>query len=248
MFTTLVFHEIRPLTEIQAGMRPIQVADGYADSLPLPLYNDLDSFSAQIDYLIAQQYHFLTLAEVIDFYAGKFNMPEKSVLLTFDDCYQSQLRYAYPILQQRHLTAVSFVPTGWIFQKPTAYAPEVSRPVSFPELLGMADVFTYANHTHHFHQRKGTTASRAMWEKEKAFIADLKACNQFVPVKDVFAYPFGLYDEKNVTTLAKENFKLAFTTIKGMNLKDTNPLELRRNVVPAQLPLAVFKEILGEKE
>lgn len=247
MFTTLVFHEIRPLAEIKAGMRPIQVADGYADSLPLPLYNDLDSFTAQIDYLIAQQYHFLTLAEVAAFYAGKFNLPKKSILLTFDDCYQSQLRYAYPILQQRKLTAVSFVPTGWIFATPSLYAAEVSRPVSFPELLGMADVFTYANHTHHFHQRKGTTASRAMWESETDFILDLKKCNQFVPVKDVFAYPFGLYDEKNVATLAKEGFKLAFTTIKGRNEKETNPLELRRNVVPAQLPLAAFKEIVGEK-
>lgn len=247
MFTTLVFHEIRPQEELALGMRPIQVADGYQDQLPLPLYNDLADFTQQLHYLKDEGYHFLTLAAVKAFYRGEKTLPKKAVLLTFDDCYQSQLKYAYPLLKELDIPAVMFVPTGWVFTEKVSYQENYSRVVSFAELKEMSDVFTYANHTDHFHQRQGREKSRLMWENTPDVTADLKACNHYelITAKDVFAYPFGLYDESNVQLLKSLGFQLAFTTLTGMNTATTNPLELKRNVVPAGLTLAQFKKILG---
>lgn len=248
MFTTLVFHEIRPKNEISSGARPILVADGYQDSLPMPLYNSLDFFCELLSYLKDAGYYFLSLDEVKEFYYENKDIPAKSVLITFDDCYQSQKKYAYPVLKEMGIKAVSFEPTGWVFEEEQSYKEAFSQVLSFKELEEMADVFTYANHTHHFHQREGIEKSRIMWESEALFIQDLDECNLQVEEKDVFAYPFGLYHQDNVQTLSNLKFKLAFTTEPGINTRITPPLELHRNIVMEGLPIDKFKEMLGEQK
>lgn len=247
MFTTLVFHEIRPKNEIAAGQRPISVADGYEDSLPMPLYNSIDYFSELMTYIKEAGYHFLSLDEIKGFYYNNQTLPEKSVLISFDDCYQSQKKYAYPILKEMGIKAVSFEPAGWVFEEEDSYREEFSQVLCFKELEEMADVFTYANHTNHFHQRKGIEESRIMWESEASFSQDLKEGNRYVEEQDVFAYPFGLYNQNNVKTLADLNFKLAFTTKPGLNTRKTPPLELHRSIISEGLPLEKFREILGER-
>lgn len=248
LFTTLVFHEIRSKNEISLGQRPISVADGYKDSLPMPLYNSLDYFCELLNYLKGAGYHFLSLDEIKGFYYEDQKLPEKSVLITFDDCYQSQKKYAYPVLKEMGIKAVSFEPTGWIFEEEQPYKENFSQVLSFKELEEMADIFTYANHTHHFHQREGIEKSRIMWESEASFIRDLESCNQYVEEKDVFAYPFGLYNQNNVQTLLNSHFKLAFTTEPGINTSSTPPLELHRNIVIEGLSIDKFREMLGEQK
>lgn len=245
-FQVLLYHEVRPEEELSQTTRPIQVNDGYEDALPVPLFQSLSHFKQQMTFLKEENYHLLTLEEVKNYYAGTFSLPEKSILLTFDDCYQSMKKYAYPILKELNFTAVSFVVTGWLYDTPAPFAPEVSRTLSFPELLEMSDVFQYANHTDHFHERRGTTLGKSMWEPEEDFVKDLAACNTWVKYQDVFAYPFGLYNEENVATLEKNHFTLGFTTLTGPNHQNTNPLELHRNVIPLNLPLEKFQHLVQE--
>ncbi|WP_208560763.1 polysaccharide deacetylase family protein [Marinilactibacillus kalidii] len=246
MFTTLLYHEILPCEEILSVPRPISVADGYEDALPTVLYNSYECFCEQMNYLIQEHYHFLTLKEVKNYYKNSFNLPKKAVLITFDDCFQSQMKYAYPFLKDKGIPAVSFEAAGWVFDHPQPYEQSLSKTLSFPELKQMKDVFTYANHSYHFHQRSGRERSRIMWESKAAFIEDVNKCNDYVQEKDVYAYPFGLYNKENVETLTELGFTLAFTTVPGINTKKTNPLELHREVIPEGLSLAAFREKLGE--
>lgn len=248
MFKTLVFHEIRPLEELHEQQRPILVADGYEDALPLPLFDSLPLFQEQINYLKEEGFHTLSMAEVRAFYENGQPLPKKSVLLTFDDCYQSLKEYAYPVLKNAGFQATAFVAAGWLFQEPVSYQPEVSRVLSQQELTEMTDVFEYANHTTHFHERRGATQSRPMWETAEHFKEDLIACNNYVALTDVFAYPFGLYDQQTVSVLKELDFKLAFTTKPGINTEKTAPLELHRDVIPYTLPIEAFKKLMETEE
>ncbi|MGC6768229.1 polysaccharide deacetylase family protein [Enterococcus sp. LJL51] len=247
MFRTLVFHEVRPAEELTDSPRPILVSDGYQDALPLPLFDSLPLFEEKMNYLKEQGYHTLSIEEVKAFYEKQQPLPEKSVLLTFDDCFQSLKEHAYPVLKKAGFNAVVFAPTGWLFDEPAPYQAEVSRALSKPELEEMKDVFVYANHTNHFHQRRGRELSRPMWETPAAFAEDLAECNTWVDLKDVFAYPFGLYDQTTVDSLKKLNYTLAFTTIPGINTEATSPLELRRDVIPYTLSLNDFKKMMETK-
>ena len=84
-----------------------------------------------------------------------------------------------------------------------------------------------------------------MEASDEAFAKDLDLCNEYVQVKDVFAYPFGLFNERNVSLLRSKGFLLAFTTETGFNNEQTDPLQLKRNVVPYFIHLDMFKKMIG---
>lgn len=249
-FTTLMYHEIRKQTEFNPDHPShIDVKQDYQDILPAPLFVTLEQFQQQMAYLHTEGYHTLTLAEVAAFYKDNITLPEKSILLTFDDCFQSLKHYAYPVLKSYGFKAVSFAVTGWLHNEQKPFNPKQSICLAESELHEMTDVFTYANHTHHFHQRENETTSQMMTTSPDAFLEDLVTCNTYdiIGAKDVFAYPFGLFIDQNVETLALANFTLAFTTEAGINNKSTNPLRLKRDVVPFMMPFERFKQLVNRR-
>lgn len=247
-FHTILYHEIREAAAFDPFCpSPIEVKQNYQDALPAPLFVTLEGFKEQMSLLKEQGIHTLTLEEVRDFYYKDKNLPEKSILITFDDCYQALKHYAYPVLKEHGFHGVVFTVTGWLNSEPKAFQPDKSICLAKEELAGMEDVFEYANHTHHFHMRTDIKTSRLMTDTDEAFAADLAVCNSYslISAKDTFAYPFGLFEERNVRLLNREHFKLAFTCINGSNEKDTNPLRLKRNVIPYSADLDTFKSLAG---
>lgn len=247
-FTAFMYHEIRESRDHHPEQAsPIEVRQDYEDRLPPPLFVTLENFLAQMEYLYENRFHTLTLGEVRDYYFKGTELPEKSVLLTFDDCYQSIARYAYPALKKYRFHAVVFVVTGWLNTQKKPFDPEKSICLTEEELEQMSDVFEYANHTDRFHTRAGTTLSAIMEAGDQEILEDLDRCSAspIVNAKDIFAYPFGLYSGRNVDLLREKGFLLAFTSEGGRNDRDTDPLLLKRNVVPYLMELEDFRTIAG---
>ncbi len=246
-FTTLMYHEIRELSMLQPERpSPIKVRQNYEDKLPAPLFVTLENFKLQMDYLYENKYHTLSLEQVIDYYTKGTPLPEKSVLLTFDDCYQSIVHYAYPILKKYQFKATAFVVTGWLNQTSEPFDPKRSVCLSEAELKSMSDVFEYANHTYLFHTRTGMTTSIIMEADDLTFAEDLDHCNAnpLITGKRVFAYPFGLYVDRNVALLRNKGFLLAFTSEDGRNDSSTDPLLLKRCVIPYFMTMQDFQTLL----
>ena len=247
-FTTLLYHEIRETLSLRLDSpSPIQVKQDYTDLLPPMLFVTLEHFEAQMHHLYNQNYHSLTLDEVIDYYYNGASIPEKSILITFDDCYQSLGHYAYNVLKKYNFHAVAFVVTGWLNDAIEPFNPHKSICLNAKSLHYMKDVFEYANHTHNFHTRLNPTTSKAMISNDLDFSQDLDLCNAnpLITSPQVFAYPFGLYNDANIALLKEKAFKLAFTTEPGTNTQNTDPFLLKRNVVPRFMDLASFKQILN---
>lgn len=245
-FSTILYHEIRKVSDFDPSRpSPIEVEQDYNDALPSVLFVTFESFREQMKYLKEQKFHTLSLKEVRDYYYEGKSLPEKSILITFDDCYQALKYYAYPILKEYGFHAAVFTVTGWLKKEPEVFQTDRSICLTAEELTAMEDVFEYANHTHHFHTRSDLKTSRIMTEPDEAFAADLAVCSSFsyISAKDTFAYPFGLFEERNVTLLRREDFTLAFTCINGKNDKTTPPLLLKRNVIPYSADLEAFKAI-----
>ena len=153
-YSVLVYHEIRESGMLRAGeTSPIEVAQAYKDQLPAPLFATLEQFAEQMAYLAENNYHTLTLSELEHYHYDNGTLPEKSILLTFDDCYQSIGLYAYPILKKYGFHAVAFVVTGWLNAQQKRFTPEHSVCMTPEELKQMTDVFEYANRL----QRRGNS-------------------------------------------------------------------------------------------
>lgn len=252
-FRVLLYHEmIRREDATKEPFSPICVQQNYEDRLPKVLFTYLDDFEKQMAYLYEEGFHTLTLSEVYDYYYNKGSIPEKSVLLTFDDMYLSVYRYAYPILQKYHFHAVGFVVLGWLFKEGMPYQSNQSVCMSFKEIDSMRDVFEYANHTNKMHTKhfdeEGKIETQFVTTEKDELFKDLTSCESFVDYKGAFAYPFGGYTQQQVDWLQQEGYTLAFTCETGLNNKETLPLELRRDVVAIGTPLDGFKKLLKGEE
>ncbi|MDF2594479.1 MAG: hypothetical protein K0R69_820 [Clostridia bacterium] len=245
-FSVLMYHEIIKKEDFNyTCYKGIKVQSGDKDRLPPVLFAYLESFNEQMKYLYEEGYVTLTLQDLIDFYYKGKALPEKAVLLTFDDLYQSVLTYAYPILKQYHFHAVGFVVEDWLFEEQQNYVSDESICLSKKELEQMKDVFEYANHTKALHGRKdGQTALQRA--DKTMFLEDLNRCEQFVDTQKVFAYPFGVYTQEHMDWLKEAGFLLAFTTEGGFNNQSTNPYKLHRNGVLLDYDFAKFTALIKD--
>ena len=70
---------------------------------------DRELFIEQIEYLM-RHYNFVTMEQVIAAKRGNSNLPEKAILLTFDDGYSDHFNLVYPILKNRGIQGSFFAP------------------------------------------------------------------------------------------------------------------------------------------
>ncbi len=243
-FVALMYHDlIGPRDRIVPPGRPIQVASAYQDMLPIPLHVPVAEFEDQMVFLAKEGFHILNLNEVKAFYRG-VNLPPKSVLLTFDDLYQSVADHAAAVLRYYGFTAVGFVCTEWIFDQPQPRAGDRTVCLSWPELAGLGDVIELANHSASMHTRQnGTAAIETV--SQKIFLADIAVAEAKTGRSGIYAYPFGVAPDSAAISLAEAGMCLAFTTQTGTNNADTPPFRLKRILVPPGLGLADFAALLA---
>jgi peptidoglycan/xylan/chitin deacetylase (PgdA/CDA1 family) len=97
-----------------------------AVDIPILMYHKVDTFAysrywvsdrlfdRQMAALQAYGYKTITLADFLDYRAGKITLPEHPIIITFDDGYQDFYTQAVPILKSKGLSATVFLPTGKI--------------------------------------------------------------------------------------------------------------------------------------
>lgn len=71
-------------------------------------------FASQMAWLAKNGYHPVTLRDVLDFLKGKHGLPDKPIVLTFDDGYVDFYTNAVPVLRSHDFSAVAFVVSGFL--------------------------------------------------------------------------------------------------------------------------------------
>jgi peptidoglycan/xylan/chitin deacetylase (PgdA/CDA1 family) len=100
-------------------------AEGY-QTVPVLVYHNFskkrsdktavgqDDFEAQMKYLKQNGYHVVSIDQLLDFINYKEQLPEKSIVITFDDAWRSIFDIALPILIKYGFTATFFIYTDFI--------------------------------------------------------------------------------------------------------------------------------------
>lgn len=236
-FKVLMYHEIRD--NIVQGL-DIDVANGYHDVLPKMLYAQVTNFRKQMLYLKQSGYYFMTLQDLRDFYEKGKILPAKSVLLTFDDGFQSQFLNAYPVLKELGVRAVMFTIGSWLHQEDKPMSLNQTRTMTYDQLESIQDVFECAHHTYDLHNRH--TFLDVNYDQ---VVEDLERNLPYIKHADVFAYPFGLISDTIVEHFEKAGIRYGFTSDPGVNTETTNPMRLYRYVADYDMDLESFAKMMG---
>ncbi|WP_261300809.1 polysaccharide deacetylase family protein [Paenibacillus andongensis] len=193
-----------------------------------------DMFARQMDFLAAHHFTPLTLGDFARILEKKQPSPERPVLLTFDDGYANNAEVALPILQRHGFPATLFLSPGFIGQPGYLNWPQVKE-------LSAAGWDIVPHGMTHPHlpqlsieqQREEITESRRRIEQALGKSAD------------VFAYPFGEYNEDTLKILKKAGFRYAFTTKDGNASSNQSPYEQNRIVVHGEDDLETWAQKLS---
>ncbi|WP_313991137.1 polysaccharide deacetylase family protein [uncultured Selenomonas sp.] len=87
------------------------------NSMFISLAIEPSDFDWQMKYLVDHGYHSITPDELYAFMEGQGTLPDRPVLITFDDGYVDNYTNAYPILKKYNLKATIFVVTGFLSKR-----------------------------------------------------------------------------------------------------------------------------------
>ncbi|MBX3378866.1 MAG: polysaccharide deacetylase family protein [Phycisphaeraceae bacterium] len=195
---------------------------GLADAASLRFAVSPVEFEKQLDYL--QQNGYTTIdTRTLDcaMQTGE-PLPPRSVMLTFDDGWETQFSIAYPSLKARGMVGVFFVHTGVIGEEP-------GNSMSWADVCRMQDDgMDIESHTvsHPSLPRLEPDALRSeLTESRRILEAKLGK-----PVT-ALAYPFGDFAEREVEAAKAAGYRLAFSTEVGLVQRLDEPLEIHRTIV-----------------
>lgn len=112
---------------------------------------DQASFVQQIEYLRTHGFHFVSLDEVIKADKKLGTLPDKPVLLTFDDAYLSFYEFVFPLLKLYGYPCVLSVVTSWIDNPPKGLRQPLMHWEQLKE-VSQSKLVEVATHTHQLHK------------------------------------------------------------------------------------------------
>lgn len=195
----------------------------------------LDELENDFRYIKECGYIAITTEQLLRAVDCKGGLPEKPILITFDDGFESIFQYVQPLLKQYGLCAVVSV-VG-------AYADRYSKlddhSVNYAyltwdeiEQLAQGDTIEIQNHSYDLHKlnncgHKG--AKKRSGESEKEYRAFLKndlqkmqeLCEKNAKIKPTaFTYPFGCYSKESKEIIREMGFRAAYVCEEKINYVD----------------------------
>ncbi|WP_208585641.1 polysaccharide deacetylase family protein [Gracilibacillus suaedae] len=237
--TVLMYHRVIP--EDQLNDTHVQANGDLFSTIILK-----SEFDEQMQILQDAGYTTLTLKELELFIQGNLDVPERSIVLTFDDGFKDNAIEAAPVLRDHGFTAANFVITGAVNMYDSAYKPGEYQYFSVDDLHNTCDVFEFESHTYNFHKRMEDNTPYLIGKPDKLVQEDLEASIVNLDGNtQAFASPYGAFDKENIQLFKQLDFNMAFTVIPGTVKQGTDIYQVPRKEVLANERIQDFKEKIG---
>lgn len=227
------------------------------DRLPILMYHHVASedskgltiseknLESQFFYLFEngyKTYHFRDLEHIVQ------NPSKKNIVLTFDDAYVSQMKYALPLLKKYQLKATFFAPLDYLGK--TDLWNTSSLDIMTVDQLKSLDPKIIELGFHSFYHKKYNELTNAEIE------ADTRRCMEFVSENElnfspILAYPYGKFPKEKVRKkifqkiLSQNGIKYGVRIGNRINpFPFPNPYEIQRIDVKGEWSLRKFRRKL----
>ena len=177
------------------------------------------NFEQQLRYLAENGYTTITLKDLVYHLTLGYPLPERPVILTFDDGYRDNFFHAYRLLRRFDSVGTFFPITGFIDE-------------NRPEHLTWGQVrvmhqggMEFGSHSYTHPDLRGQSVDYLVWQ----IVGSQEAIAERIeePVR-LFSYPAGSYDQQAIDVLHSAGFWAAVTTRQGDEHTSSNLFELKR--------------------
>ncbi|MCX6733802.1 MAG: polysaccharide deacetylase family protein [Candidatus Peregrinibacteria bacterium] len=189
-------------------------------------------FEEQLQTLVSEGYHSITLDDLNASWKSQFVLPTKPIILTFDDGYDDFYINAYPLLQKYQIKATAYIVPNFLNKVHYMTSAQIKE-------LSRSPLITIAAHTMNHADLRKTNTKVTTQEVlgSKVFLEKLigKTVNHF-------AYPFGKYTDSTVKIVEKSGFTTATTMKRGNEHKEKDRLTTTRIEIIGGDSLEIFKK------
>ncbi len=180
-----------------------------------------DQFRRDLEYIAARGYTAVSAQQLLDFAEKGKALPDKPILITFDDGYESFYTYAYPILKELKMHAVLSI----IGKYTDLYSTSDDHNVNYAHVTwdevkqmsesGLVDIGHHTYDLHSLSSRRGCRIKKGESDSDyrKMLTADLTGLQKKIKQatgseSPIFAYPFGSYCTQGCECVRQLGFKI----------------------------------------
>lgn len=221
-----------------------------------------DTLRQDLEYIKSNGYTTITMTDLINYEYNEQPLPEKPIIITFDDGYYNNFGYAIPILKEYNMKAVISIAGEYTDRYSKSGEANLNYGYMRWEDIRSAmedGTIEFQNHTYNLHSnnngRNGAAKKKGESSEEykKILTADLmklqdefKENTNYVP--NTFTYPFGSISKESEDIIKELGFKASLSCSSGVNFitKDENCLFLlkRNNRTAGVTTEKFFQKIL----
>ena len=207
--TVLMFHDV--VTERRNG-------GVYFDST-------VDEFKEILDYFDEQGAHYLSLKDLHEHLVTGKDVPERSVVLTFDDNYQGFYENAWPILKSKSIPSGMFVHTDFVGNKSGSHPKMSWDQLKELDKSGLVEIGGHTcSHPGDLKSLPIDVQERELTESKSLLEEQLGHAVPFL------AYPVGSADSKTIELTKSAGYTMSFTMKNGPAEESPGILEIQRTI------------------
>jgi len=201
----------------------------------------------QLQFMKARGYHPITALQFISLQKSPQLLPDKPVVITFDDGSKSHYQNVLPILKKLGLKATFFVyPSAVVNHESKKYLTwtELSEMVK----AGMDIESHTLYHPYLVHAHTNITDPNYLnWLDHQLKVSKELLENHLNITVKLLAYPFGLFNQLIESKAIAAGYSGIFTINGGANLLNENPMRLKRMIMNRQISTADLEKFFQSK-
>ncbi len=218
-------------------------------------------FETQMQWLKDNNYTVINMAKFLDWINGKDKMPDKAVMITIDDGYESIYSKMLPIMKKFGYTGVVYlyknfcpggksalskeetrklVAEGWEFGCHSNTHPILTSKIKDFKIINKGEIRPKGNVI--MTDAEYLTWLRSEIIEPKAYLEDYTGTTI-----NTFAYPYGTYSKIVEHVIKEAGYEAAFSVVPSFDTEEVNRYSFKRTMVYGTGSMEKFAEIFNSK-
>lgn len=191
-----------------------------------------EEFENDMKYVKEKGYTTIDMTDLIDFVYGKKELPEKPIIITLDDGFESVYEYVYPLMKELDMCAVASI----VGEYTNFFTENPDHNIAYSYLdwnevveLSKTDIIEIQNHSYNLHKNNGSRHGICKKHDEDVASYNTEVGNDILKMQNItkektgytpntLTFPFGAYKKETISLAKSLGFKAALLCEERINI------------------------------